>query len=147
MNQLLDRLTGGIAAKLNGIPIQATLSGYSKKLSHVSEYFPLVISHRTVAVNAGHGWWGKNGLLVTKKKGCALRLASVIVPKEFDYAKKMESGCGDCSACLEACVYLRKEGELEDYREKCRKRLNRLNLKYGGCGICIRACFEQGHWR
>ena len=143
VNRLLDKMTQGVAQCIGGIPIQATLEGISNKVKHVSDYFPLVVSHRAVAVHAGLGWFGKNGLMVTKERGCAVRLASVIVPKELEYGQKMNPQCGDCKACLDACGYLKRKEELEDYREECRKQLNRLDLDHGGCGICLRACYER----
>lgn len=143
VNRLLDKLTQGVAQRIGGIPIQATLEGISNKVKHASDYFPLVVSHRAVAVHAGLGWFGKNGLVVTKERGCAVRLASVIVLKELEQGQKMSPQCGDCRACLDACSYLKRKEELEDYREACRKKLNRLGLEHGGCGICLRACYER----
>lgn len=143
VNRLLDKLTQGVAQRIGGIPIQATLEGISNKVTHASDYFPLVVSHRAVAVHAGLGWFGKNGLVVTKERGCAVRLASVIVLKELEQGQKMSPQCGDCRACLDACSYLKRKEELEDYREACRKKLNRLGLEHGGCGICLRACYER----
>ncbi len=61
------------------------------------------LQHRTVATRAGLGWIGKSGLLVTKKYGSAVRLASVLTDAEFETGTPTDaSRCGDCRQCVDA---------------------------------------------
>jgi len=135
-----------IARRFEGIPLKATIGGVIEDINHVHDYFPMVISHRVVAENAGIGWRGKNQLLIHKKFSCALRLASIIVPIPMLQRKKIESQCGDCMACEDVCGYIRHRERLQDYRENCRRYI--LYLKSRGlekdiCGKCIKACYRS----
>ncbi|MHA2160293.1 MAG: hypothetical protein ACXABE_15475, partial [Candidatus Thorarchaeota archaeon] len=46
INQVLNRMAGSIAARFDGIPLKATIGGDIGYINHVSEYSPMVISHR-----------------------------------------------------------------------------------------------------
>lgn len=60
LNNSLDKASGMIAEEINGVGISATTTtGLASTLSHVSEYFPRVVSHRVHAERAGIGWRGK----------------------------------------------------------------------------------------
>ncbi|MHC4727269.1 MAG: 4Fe-4S double cluster binding domain-containing protein [Planctomycetota bacterium] len=62
------------------------------------------LPHKTVATKAGLGWIGKSALLITKKYGAAIRLATVLTDAELDVAAPVEqSMCGDCHACADHC--------------------------------------------
>ena len=45
INSILDIIAKEIAIIFDGIPIPATLSGFAKAVEHVTDYFPLTISH------------------------------------------------------------------------------------------------------
>ena len=146
INQVLNRISASIARRFKGIPLKATIGGVIEDIDHVHDYFPMVISHRVVAENAGLGWRGKNQLLIHKKFSCAIRFASIIVPIPMLHRKKIESQCGDCRACEDACGYIRHREQLPDYRENCRRYI--LYLKSKGlekdvCGKCIKACYRS----
>jgi len=63
------------------------------------------LPHKTVALNAGLGFIGKNNLLVTKQYGCALLFGKVLTTAPFETITKspIEPQCGDCNACVDAC--------------------------------------------
>jgi epoxyqueuosine reductase len=146
LNSLLDNISQVIATESNGISIPATLSGLTKTVSHVSDYYEHTVSHRVIAELAGLGWRGKNGLIINPKFSCALRFASIITEMPLSSGKKLESQCGECRACEEACSFIKNREKLQDYRENCRRYLISLQdkgLKAEVCGKCIQACLRK----
>ncbi|MBL4575216.1 MAG: tRNA epoxyqueuosine(34) reductase QueG [Opitutaceae bacterium] len=75
------------------------------------------VIERGWAAKAGMGWQGKNGMLISRKHGNWLLLASVLTTVELEpdpplmksSLRKMEGesslglNCGKCTSCLEAC--------------------------------------------
>jgi epoxyqueuosine reductase len=146
LNSLLNSISQVLAVESNGIAIQATLSGLAKTASHVSDYYAHTVSHRTIAEMAGLGWRGKNGLTINNKFSCALRFASVITEMPLPSGKRLESQCGECTACEEACSFIKNRQKLQDYRENCRKyliSLQKRGLREEVCGKCIQACYRK----
>jgi epoxyqueuosine reductase len=140
LNNSLDKTSKKISEEFNGIPITATTTGMASKISHVSEYFPTVVSHRVHAENAGIGWRGKNSLIINPRYSCMIRLSGVITETTLIKTSKLQEGCGDCTSCEEACTYLKNRAKLDDYREQCRVYLDNLGLNEEVCGKCIKAC-------
>ncbi len=146
LNGLLNVAAQMVADRFEGIPIPATIEGVAAKVKHVTYYYPLTISHRVVAERAGLGWRGKNGLLINEKYSCALRFASVVTPLPLLHGSKIESRCGNCIACEDACTFIRYREQVKDYRENCRRYLvflRKQGLKRDVCGKCIRACVQD----
>lgn len=145
LNKSLLKVSRAISKKYDGIAIPPTfISSMENKVKHVSEYFSQAVSHRVVAEVAGLGWRGKNGLIINKDYSCAIRFASIIIPHQLEYGKEVEMNCGDCSACEQACSFIRNRSVLSDYRENCRRYmdyLQSLGIKYDICGKCIKACY------
>jgi len=143
INELLKTISKKIAEKYNGLAIPPTTETPSKEVKNVKDYFSKTISHRVVAEYAGIGWRGINELIVTEEHGPAVRFASVLINIPLIQGKKMESKCGNCSACLEVCPILKNKTKLEDYRELCRKYMLSLGLKHDTCGKCVKACYKN----
>jgi len=146
INSILDAITSKIAVRFNGISIKATLSGLSSSIEHVAEYFPQTVSHRAIAEKAGLGWRGKNSLIIHKKYSCALRFASVITETQFIPDKVQENQCDHCTACEDACSFIRNRNVVKDYRENCRRyitHLQQIGLNEEVCGKCIKACLKE----
>jgi len=63
------------------------------------------LPHKTVALNAGLGFIGKNNLLVTDRYGCAVMLGKVLTTAPFATIKAppMQPQCGGCNICIEVC--------------------------------------------
>ena len=63
------------------------------------------LPHKTVVLNAGLGFIGKNNLLVTKEYGCAVLFGKVltIAPFETMKAEAIPPQCGNCNICVQAC--------------------------------------------
>jgi epoxyqueuosine reductase len=146
LNSLLDSISQVLAAESNGISIPATLSGLTKTVNHVSEYYPHTVSHRLIAEIAGLGWRGKNGLIINQQFSCALRFASIITETPLPSGARLESQCGECSACEDACSFIKNRKTLQDYRENCRRyliSLQKRGLRAEVCGRCIQACYRK----
>jgi epoxyqueuosine reductase QueG len=144
LNALLNKTVLSLAEFVKGDPIPATRENTAQKIDRVEDFYDLCISHRVGAELAGLGWRGKNELIVTREQGCAVRFASVICPDELPPGQRMENQCGDCTACLKVCPYLRKKDVLKNYREQCRRFIVALDLEGDVCGKCVKACYE--HW-
>jgi len=147
VNGALNDVCAQLASVLDGVPLKAT-SELGEKVRSVEEYYPFAkISHRVVAEHAGIGARGKSELIVTKQNGSAVRLNSFFTPRELHRDKKVEDLCGDCRACLDSCRILMKKEELQNYRQQCMQKINAMNLRHPVCGICVKACYENGNWR
>ena len=114
------------------------------------------IPHKTVAVNAGLGWIGKNNLLVTQKFGSALRLSSILTDAPLVCGEaSLMSTCGSCSQCVAACPAHALKGTVwSPHTERhemldiyaCQKKQVELTKKCVGieaeflCGKCFAVC-------
>ena len=140
LNMALNETAEIIAQETGGISIPATTSGVAPKVSHVEDYYPLVVSHRVGAELSGVGWRGKNELIVNPEHSCAIRLASIFTPYRIEPTKPLKQDCGECQACQNACPFLKHKDKLDNYREQCRRYINSLELDDEVCGKCIKAC-------
>ena len=63
------------------------------------------LPHKTVALNAGLGFIGKNNLLINEQYGCAVMFGKVLTAAPFVTMSKVpiEPQCGDCSICVDVC--------------------------------------------
>jgi len=147
LNNALNDVCTKLASILKGVPLRAT-SELGKKVRSVEEYYSFAkISHRVVAEHAGIGARGKHELIVTRQNGPAVRLNSFITPIELEKDAKIGDLCGDCKACLNSCKILQRKEELKNYRQQCMEKINAMNLRYPVCGVCLRACYENGCWK
>jgi epoxyqueuosine reductase QueG len=147
LNGLLNIAARAVAKEVRGIAIPATIEGVATKIKHVSHYYPQTISHRVVAEFAGLGWRGKNGLLINENYSCALRFASILTQMPLLHQNRIESRCGECVACEDACSFIRNRDRLPDYRENCRRYLvylGKQGLTKDVCGKCIKGCVRLG---
>ena len=143
LNHTLNGKSSQMAEKFGGVAEQATKEGLAIEAGHVTEYFPVTVSHRAFAETAKLGWRGRHSLIVTPEAGPALRFATVFVPERLGRVNRDLSGCGACDACVQVCPILREAGlHSKDYRETCRLRIKALDLEDEVCGICVRACWE-----
>ncbi|MCR4428499.1 MAG: tRNA epoxyqueuosine(34) reductase QueG [Caldiserica bacterium] len=62
------------------------------------------ILEKTWGEVAGIGWRGKNSLLLRKGTGSRILLGEILISEEVEETgRPMESKCGECTLCLEAC--------------------------------------------
>ena len=112
------------------------------------------LPHKTVATKAALGWIGKSALLITKRYGAAIRLASVLTNADLDIAEPIEqSMCGDCRHCVDHCpakAIKGKNWQLGFSRdaifdafaccETATKLSKKIEVQSTICGICINVC-------
>lgn len=113
------------------------------------------INHRLIAVHAGMGWVGKNGLLITKHFGPAVRITSVLTDAPVECSQEVFlSRCGRCTECAKACPagaipeedsnynLPRKElVDLDACQKACRDQcIANFGVDTNICGLCIFAC-------
>lgn len=105
------------------------------------------------AVQAGLGWIGKNGVLITRKFGPRVRLAAILVRYPMKCGEPVtRSYCGNCRACVDACPWgfikgtewnlSTRRDELLDY-QLCNKKRSELiasHQRKHTCGYCLLAC-------
>lgn len=89
------------------------------------------VLERSFAWAAGIGFWGKNNMLIIPDLGSYFFLAEILTtaPLEFPRAQPMESLCGSCTRCLDACPTGALEGP---YRLNARKCLSYLTIEHRG---------------
>lgn len=96
---------------------------------------------RPLAVAAGLGEWGRNGLVVNKNHGSALLFAAIFTNaplKETNYEvqKEKEKHCSNCEQCLNACPANAFE-ENSFHISRC------LPYAIRGCAECLKACTKK----
>jgi epoxyqueuosine reductase QueG len=119
------------------------------------EFNSFDLPHKTIATRSGLGWIGKSALLTTLGYGSALRISSVLTDAPLDVGDPvLESKCGKCMICRDACPggaisginwnYKIKRNDFYDDR-KCAEYaliVSEKNFEAPDtvCGKCIYAC-------
>ena len=95
---------------------------------------------RPLAVSAGLGDWGRNGLVVNKKYGSGMVFASIFTDAPFEIAESLEPArlnvsdhCSACGHCVDACP----AKAFQDNTFSMTKCSPRAAL---GCGECLKVC-------
>ncbi len=149
INYLLDhialKITNGVQERgFNALPIPASqIIDWNKQLGH--------LSHKMTARLAGHGWIGRNNLLVNPEYGSAVRYTTILTDMPLKTNKPIEADCNGCTDCLDVCpVKSIKESYKEFDRNACLAQLKdfsrRYNIGQHICGICIKACRGKREW-
>jgi epoxyqueuosine reductase QueG len=130
------------------------ISCYLPPLSQTDEIgLAAPFSFKYAAVQAGLGWIGKNGVLVTREFGPRVRLGVLLLDYPLACGTPVTTGsCGDCHVCVDACPWnlikgtawniSAKRDDLLDFRECNRKRSGYIasHGRKHECGHCILAC-------
>src|ERR687888_2791121 len=58
---------------------------------------------REAAVRAGVGFYGKNTMLITRRHGSWVVLGTLITTAELEATPPLDTDCGDCRLCIDAC--------------------------------------------
>lgn len=110
--------------------------GYSTDLKTPLSIFG---DFRPLAVSAGLGNWGKNGLVVNPKYGSKLLFASIFTnaPLESSISQpvpaRVNQTCIDCQQCIDACPAKAFEGN-RFHKLRCFPKAIR------GCSECLQIC-------
>lgn len=106
------------------------------------------LSHKKIAYFAGHGWIGRNNLMVNPEYGSRIRYTSILTDFPLKADEPIEGDCGDCYDCMEVCPANAIHESKDDFDlESCYQQLEYFRRKtWQGrmgvhiCGICVRAC-------
>ncbi len=142
VNWILDQTAFRIASRIRkagyrALPIAASQEvDWERQLGH--------LSHKLVGYTAGIGWIGKSGLLIHPLHGPRVRYATILTDMPIEVTgQPLESQCGACTACIDACPAGALSEEGYDM-ERCLKKLREFAAIRGIgqliCGICIQAC-------
>ena len=61
------------------------------------------IAEKPMAQRAGVGWYGKNGIILTKEYGSWIVLGELITNIELEPDQPLQESCKNCQMCIEAC--------------------------------------------
>ncbi len=142
VNWILDQTAFRIARRMRdlgyrALPIAASQEvDWERQLGH--------LSHKLLGYKAGIGWIGKSGLLIHPKYGPRVRYTTILTDMPLKpTGPPLESRCGDCKLCAEACPAGAISDEGYD-KEKCYRKLREFAAIRGIgqliCGICIKVC-------
>lgn len=111
------------------------------------------VLERYWATKAGLGWIGRNHQLIIPKAGSMFFLGELFLDIELEYDQSIQSRCGNCHACIDACPTgaITKDGPLDAHRclsyqtienrgaipEDIAEKMD--NMVYG-CDRCLMAC-------
>lgn len=113
-----------------------------------------LISHKLAAHLSGHGWIGKNCLLITREHGPRVRWVTVLTDAPLTStggALAAGDECRDCTICVDLCPAQAFTGvpfnpaedvEVRFHRSECRAYLGQRETAYGArvCGLCVYVC-------
>lgn len=111
-----------------------------------------VYSHRLAAVRAGLGWIGKSCSVINPEVGPRMRLGTILTDAPFEPDAPIESRCGECRLCMDACPVRALHGrafnaaeplEMRFDAKKCYDFWDDMDYVYGlggTCGLCLAAC-------
>jgi len=156
LSELTAKIAGALSARgIENQPILATVNE-SELGDDYRDHLRYSFSHKMAATRAGLGWIGKTDLLISKRFGPRLRLATVLTNYPFEKIGKpiVKSACGECTICVEQCPAQAANGkswnpkmDRDEFfnafkcRETCRKRsAEHLQKEISLCGVCISVC-------
>jgi epoxyqueuosine reductase QueG len=87
------------------VPVAATVFWRYRSYKEYDAPFLSDLSHRHMAVGAGLGEFGWNGLLITKEFGPRVRLASIVTDAELEPSPMYDGPalCDKCMRCVRSC--------------------------------------------
>jgi epoxyqueuosine reductase len=143
VNYLLDRAALSVSRKIQdggyqALPIAASqVIDWENQKGHVS--------HKAIAVAAGHGWIGRNNLLIHPHYGAQVRLVSVLTDYPLMTNAPLKESCGKCRVCISVCPAHAIHEDLAQFNHKgCFEMLRgfktKANIGHYICGICVKAC-------
>ncbi len=143
VNQALDTIAINLNSSIqragyDSVPIPASQTvDWENQTGH--------ISHKAVALRAGHGWIGRNNLLVHPVYGAAVRYVTVLTDMPLSTDSPYHGECGDCRRCIKYCPAGAISETPQDYdRQACLETLKEFsrkrNIRHYICGICVSKC-------
>ena len=87
------------------------------------------IFDRAYAQKSGLGWIGKNSVLINKTFGSFIFIGELVLDLELDYNESINSYCGTCTKCIDACP---TSAIVEPYVVDANKCISYLNIENKG---------------
>jgi epoxyqueuosine reductase QueG len=143
VNQSLDNIAVNLTNHIqmdgyNAVPIPASQTvDLDRQLGQ--------LSHKAIALRAGHGWIGRNNLLVHPVHGSSIRYMTVLTDMPLKVDSPYDGDCGNCRRCIKPCPAgaISETSEAWD-REACLRTLKEFskkrNIRHHICGICVSKC-------
>jgi epoxyqueuosine reductase len=91
----------GLRKKLRQLAAFVRTLGEGVEARPLSDDAPIL--ERAWASRAGHGFVGKNGMLIIPGKGSFVLLGEVVTTLDLDSDEPMTERCGSCTRCIDAC--------------------------------------------
>lgn len=148
----LDRLAAGLAFHLERCGYRAIPVPPGRPFDE--ERLTGLVSHKLAAHLAGHGWIGKNCLLITKEHGPRVRWVTVLTDAPLPSTRGLGvdgDSCKSCTLCVDLCPAQAFTGrpfdpadpvEVRFRRQDCYQYLRERDKAYGArvCGLCVYVC-------
>jgi epoxyqueuosine reductase QueG len=104
-----------------------------------------LLSHKVMGRQSGHGWIGRNNLLVHPSYGASIRYMTVLTDMPLPSDKPLTEDCGECRKCIEACPAGAISESFDTWdRDACLEQLKTFSkmrhIRHYICGICVRVC-------
>jgi len=143
LNFFLDRtafLTASFIQEkgYRALPIAASqITDWERQTAHVS--------HKHIGLLAGHGWIGRNNLLIHPEYGARFRLVTILTDMPLTPDQPLDMDCGKCRACISSCPAgaIRETKEAFDHIgcfEQMQEWRRRHVVSQFICGVCLKAC-------
>jgi epoxyqueuosine reductase QueG len=142
-NYVLDRAAFQLSLRLQSVGWRALPVPASQIVDPLGRRG--LVSHRMIGHAAGIGWIGRTRLLVHPQFGARMRYASVLTDAPCPTGEPLDSACGACRACIDACPARAVRERSEDLDlDACHAQLSEFRKRpFIGqhiCGVCVRAC-------
>jgi epoxyqueuosine reductase QueG len=143
INYLLDRAALSISRTIQEAGYQALPIAASQVIDW--EHQKGHVSHKALAVAAGHGWIGRNNLLIHPQYGAQVRLVTVLTNYPMLANAPLKENCGTCQVCITVCPARaihedRAQFDHKNCFETLRGFKTKANIGHYICGICVKAC-------
>ena len=143
INYRLDMIAYLLAREIEGKGFKALPFAASQMVDWQNQ--KAHVSHKRMGEIAGIGWIGRNNLLVHPVFGAQVRYNTVLTDMPLEAGEPLETGCGSCTACMQACPAeaIKAERELFDHKgcfAMLKRFKNERGLGHHICGICVKAC-------
>lgn len=82
--------------------VAAALEGEFGASTRVSSNY-VTLAEKPLAARSGLGFYGKNGIIISPRHGSYIVLGEIVTDLEFEADQPLDTGCGECAACMKAC--------------------------------------------
>ncbi|RJP64300.1 MAG: epoxyqueuosine reductase [Candidatus Abyssobacteria bacterium SURF_17] len=143
VNAVLDSIARALAEAIERIGASAVRIPASEVVDW--ERLRGHLPHKLIGRYAGHGWIGRNILLVHPHFGARVRYVTVLTDLPLEPDSPTERSCGTCMRCVAVCpAGAPKEDPKRFDLRACFNKLaefnERLDEPHFICGLCVSAC-------